>query len=397
MTNFFIVYGVLALSHIVIQMIFAIIERRRQSTRSTRLQQAPSIYFPTVAVVMTVYNEDPELLFRAASSVLTQVYQGKFHLFIMDDGSKNIHELADTYMMLSDQGAVVNYHSNVGKRQAQYNTVKLINERYPLVKPDILVTMDSDTVLAYDALDKIVTSFENKNVGAATGEILALNRGDNFLTKLIYYRYWLAFNQERAAQSLFNTVTCCSGPFSAYRWEVFDEVKKDYIKQRFLGKTCTYGDDRHLTNLVLKAGYEVVYNPDATADTEVPTTIRAYLKQQLRWNKSFYREMLWTPFSWSPRRWYMAYDLLMQLILPPLLIVALVHVVILSWQSPIFLLYYLVVMLLIAMLRISYGFWYTRDLQFLRFLVYGIFHVLVLIPNRLYALATIRDRRWGTR
>ena len=43
---------------------------------------------------------------------------------------------------------------------------------------------------------------------------------------------------------------CCSGPFSAYRKEIIDKVKEKYITQYFLGENCTYGDDRHLTNLV---------------------------------------------------------------------------------------------------------------------------------------------------
>jgi hypothetical protein len=52
-----------------------------------------------------------------------------------------------------------------------------------------------------------------------------------------------------------------------------------------------FGDDLKLTNLVLAAGYESVFEPTAMATTKVPTTLRRFVRQQLRWNRSFYREL----------------------------------------------------------------------------------------------------------
>ena len=205
----------------------------------------------------------------------------------------------------------------------------------------------------------------------------------------------MAFNQERAAQSFFNSVMCCSGPFSAYRWEIFNDVAKDYINQRFLGKACTYGDDRHLTNLVLSKGFNVTYNHEAEADTEVPTTIKGYLKQQLRWNKSFYREMLWTPRIFTSSRWYLLYEVAMQFILPFMLLAALTHAILMTISDPINGLIYLSLILLMALIRVSYAIVITKDLGFLRFLLYGLLHVVLLIPVRIFAILTIQDRRWG--
>jgi hypothetical protein len=39
------------------------------------------------------------------------------------------------------------------------------------------------------------------------------------------------------------------------------------------------------------AGYDSVFEPVARAATEVPTTLRRFVRQQLRWNRSFYREL----------------------------------------------------------------------------------------------------------
>ena len=87
---------------------------------------------------------------------------------------------------------------------------------------------------------------------AATGEfgadvlqrLAAQHDVAQLLTRLIGLRYWSAFHQERAAQSVFDVVMCCSGPAAAYRKELVDRVKDQYVTQVFLGRRCTFGDDR---------------------------------------------------------------------------------------------------------------------------------------------------------
>ncbi|MCX4706991.1 hypothetical protein OG252_00200 [Streptomyces sp. NBC_01352] len=64
------------------------------------------------------------------------------------------------------------------------------------------------------------------------------------------------------------------------------------LNQRFLGRLSTFGDDRHTTNYCLLTG-KAVLQANAVAWTLVPENVRHYLRQQVRWNKSFFRESLW--------------------------------------------------------------------------------------------------------
>jgi hypothetical protein len=58
---------------------------------------------------------------------------------------------------------------------------------------------------------------------------------------------------------------------------------------------------------------------------------------------------------------------------------------------------YFAVVVGIGLVRAVYGLLRTRSLGFLLFVLYGFIHVFVLIPVRLYALATMHQVHWGTR
>jgi cellulose synthase/poly-beta-1,6-N-acetylglucosamine synthase-like glycosyltransferase len=72
------------------------------------------------------------------------------------------------------------------------------------------------------------------------------------------------------------------------------EVIDEFAEQRFLGVSCRHSEDRHLTNLVLKRNYDVVYDDRAVSWTETPATVRGFLRQQRRWKRGHIRESIYT-------------------------------------------------------------------------------------------------------
>ena len=388
---YLIFYGVIALSHIIIQMVLAHREHKKQIDQ--HFDERYQSHCPSVTVIVPCFNEDPELLRDCLYSIHQQKYQGSIEAIVVDDCSKNKKDLLPIFKEAQEQYSfqIIFQPCNKGKREAQ-------KVAFDLAKGEIIVTVDSDTIITRNGIAHIVRQFKNLDIAAVTGDVRVENNNKNLLTRLISYRYWTAFHQERAAQSLYDVLMCCSGPFSAYRTENIKRVKEQYVQQYFLGKKCTYGDDRHLTNLILEYGYAVRFDHKAVAYTHVPTTVRQYIKQQIRWNKSFYREMLWTIKFLHRHHYYMLYDLAMQFILPFMLLIALIAMV---YQTIIFgiehLIWYFVILIGIAIIRSSYGMYRTKDIGFLTFILYGFMHVFLLIPIRIYALCTLDDMKWGTR
>src|SRR4051812_23575955 len=108
------IYGILAITHIAMHVVFGHVHhlRRRQRTALANL--------PSVAVVVPVYNEDPQLLAECLESLDRQDHPAK-HVIVVDDGSPNLDHLESVYGRFSDRPGwtVLRLTRNVGKRSAQ--------------------------------------------------------------------------------------------------------------------------------------------------------------------------------------------------------------------------------------------------------------------------------------
>ena len=386
----FLVYTAMMLLHLSTQTLLAHLNYRR--SRDSRSEAPFGDFWPVVDVIIPAYNENPEDLDACCAAILAQDYPGTIRAHLVDDCSPNRADVMHVYEKYSAVPGwrVVLAERNGGKRVAQ-------DLGFAGCTGDVVVTIDSDTQIQSDGIRTIVGVFRDRRVGAATGDVRVANRSHNLLTLLIDLRYWVAFNQERAAQSFFGSVLCCSGPFAVYRRDVLLRVWPRYVSQTFRGTECTYGDDRHLTNLVLGEGYRTAFEPHATAITSAPTGMRQYLKQQTRWNKSFYRELLWT-LTFLPRlAAYMTFEVITQTLLPILLVLAIITTGIRSVSDPVVLLHYAAAVAGLAVLHCLYAMYRTRDWRFLAFVLYGFIHAALLVPIRIKALCTLTDNKWGTR
>lgn len=383
----FVAYITLVLLHSSLERLYA---RRSRQRRAGPAQAQDPAGWPAVDVVIPCFNEDPGLLEACCRSVAAQDYPGPLRVWLVDDGSRNRDLLAGVYERWADQGWTVRLQDrNTGKRAAQDEGVRRGGGA-------LVVLMDSDTVLAPDAVRQAAARFQDPQVGAVSGSVGVLNAPTNLLTRLIHHRYRLRFQVERPAQGFFTSLLCCSGPFAVYRRSLLAELWPRYLTQTFAGVRCTNGDDLHLTNLVLATGRQVVFEPRAIASTWVPRSLRQYLRQQLRWNRSFYRELRWTVAGIRSRHPYLALDVLARALLPLLLAAALVLLagegLLVGWE-----LLATDLTLALAMVTLTAAFLLAHGASTLFLLLYGPLHVVLLVPVRIYALATLASSRWETR
>ncbi|MFL6265477.1 MAG: glycosyltransferase [Actinomycetes bacterium] len=384
----FLLYVTLVLVHSTLERLYAL--RSRRQRRAEPQRPAEPDEWPAVDVVIPCFNEDPALLEACCRSVAGQDYPGLLQVWLVDDGSANRGELLGVYERWGERGWTVRLlDRNTGKRAAQDEAVRRGSG-------ELVVLMDSDTVLAPDAVRQAATCFADDRVGAVSGSIGVLNAPTNLLTRLIHHRYRLRFQVERPAQGFFTSLLCCSGPFAVYRRSLLAGLWPRYLTQTFAGVRCINGDDLHLTNLVLATGRQVLFEPRAMASTWVPRTLPLYLRQQLRWNRSFYRELRWTFAGIRSRHPYLALDVLARALLPLLLAAALVLLasegLLVGWE-----LLAADLSLAVAMLCLTAAFLLAHGASVPFLLLYGPLHMGLLVPVRVWALLTLADPCWETR
>jgi N-acetylglucosaminyltransferase len=384
----FVLYVTLVLLHSTLERVYALRSRRQ---RRAAPDPAPGpASWPAVDVVIPCFNEDPSLLEACCRSVAAQDYPGPMQVWLVDDGSGNRDALLAVYERWDAHGWSVRLQdANTGKRAAQDEAVRRGSG-------ELVVLMDSDTVLAPDAVRQAAARFGDDRVGAVSGSVGVLNAPANLLTRLIHHRYRLRFQVERPAQGFFTSLLCCSGPFAVYRRSLLAGLWPRYLSQRFAGVPCTTGDDLHLTNLILATGRQVLFEPRAIASTSVPRSLRLYLRQQLRWNRSFYRELRWTFAGIRSRHPYLALDVLARALLPLLLAAALVLLasegLLVGWG-----LLAADLTLALAMLCVTAAFLLVHGASVPFLLLYGPLHMALLVPVRVWALVTLASPRWETR
>ena len=212
----------------------------------------------------------------------------------MDDGSQD-----DTFLYMERARGenparitTLSLGQNQGKRHALYAGMERATG-------DIIVTLDSDSVLPPESIRNLVAPFVlDSDTGAVAGSVRVYNRYKTVISRMLGVRYILGFDYIRAYQSQLKTVFCCPGAFSAYKSDVIRPQLDNWLNQTFRGNRCTNGDDHALTNVVLKAGKAVRYQSNAAVYTIVPEHYRGLSRMYTRWARSNIRESyLYLKFS----------------------------------------------------------------------------------------------------
>ncbi|MEM9694774.1 MAG: glycosyltransferase family 2 protein, partial [Myxococcota bacterium] len=155
---------------------------------------------------------------------------------------------------------------------------------------EVIVTVDSDSEVLTDTLKNLVAPLVyDANVGAVAGVVRVLNRKGP-IPAMLDVSFTYAFDFIRASESVLGAVVCCPGALSAYRRSLIDEVKDEWMEQTVFGRPANIGEDRALTNQVLRRGLRVELQSTALVFTKVPTRFRGLWKMLLRWARSNARE-----------------------------------------------------------------------------------------------------------
>lgn len=243
-------------------MVLAIVQNRR-TYRSTELSSPMD--GPSVAIIVPAYNE-AKVLRGCIESLLRSSYK-KLKVFIVDDGStdntwKVAQKLANRYKQVTAL-----HQANGGKASALNRGIRRTRSR-------IVICIDADTQFQTETISRLVRHFADPSVGAVAGLVKVGNRV-NILARCQALEYSTSISLERTAQALLGAIMVVPGACGAWRREA--------IVQAGRYSHSTLAEDCDLTIALHMAKYRVVQDNTAVAFTEVPATLRDFVRQRFRW------------------------------------------------------------------------------------------------------------------
>jgi cellulose synthase/poly-beta-1,6-N-acetylglucosamine synthase-like glycosyltransferase/peptidoglycan/xylan/chitin deacetylase (PgdA/CDA1 family)/spore germination protein YaaH len=260
----FFVGDILMSARLLLVGIFAVIERMR----APHAVASPG-FNPRVAVLIPAFNEE-KVIVRTIRSVLNSDYPN-LRIIVVDDGSSDhtFDVARQAYKAEIAAGRVLVLSKPNGGKAAALNFAldRLTEEFY--------VGIDADTVIAPDAISKLIPHFEDPLVGAVAGNAKVGNRV-NLWTRWQALEYITSQNFERRALDLFNVVTVVPGAIGAWR--------AGPVKAAGGYPINTVAEDADLTMNLLEQQLKVVYEDRALAFTEAPIDARGLMRQRFRWS-----------------------------------------------------------------------------------------------------------------
>jgi len=267
--------------------------------------------------MVAVYNEE-KIIEQCVLSLLRQTYENIEIIFVNDCSRDKTGEILDRYAA-SHNIRVIHLEKNAGKKRA-------LGRAMMEAKGEIFAFSDSDSLWAPDAIEKVVAIFNaDPLVGAVSGHCRVLNAKDTIWTRIQDSWYEGQFSIRKAFESVFGAVTCVSGPLAVFRRAAVYNYIPAWENDSFLGQEFKFATDRTMTGFVLGSRFigkrlkekyadspfvhdcdyppqewKVVYCKSARAWTNVPDSLRRILQQQIRWKKSFIRNIFFTgAFYWK--------------------------------------------------------------------------------------------------
>jgi len=244
-----------------------------------RVADAPVV---ALCVIIPAYNEAQSIA-DTIRSLWAQTLVPAEILVVDDCSTDGTGELAGNLGV-----TVLRPLKNTGsKAGAQYYELHRVRTTW-------VMAIDADTVLAPDAVEKLVTAFQDDRVVAACGFVLP-RRVRTIWERGRYIEYLFAFTFYKQVQDYFQRPLISSGCFSVYRTDVLQAIGG--------WPSRTLAEDMDLTWSLYEARHQVRFVPEAVCYPIEPHDFHYMSKQLRRWSHGFvqnlrlhWREMLHVPF-----------------------------------------------------------------------------------------------------
>lgn len=218
---------------------------------------------PRVSIIVVAHNEVDRIVSRIENLLALDYPRDRLEIVIGSDGSSD-----DTVARARRYEALGITVYDFAQRRGKPATVNAV---VPLVHGDIVVFADARQRFEPGALRALVANFADPKVGAASGELVLTARQGTGTAGHGASFYWRYEKFIRSAEGRGDSTVGATGAIYAIRRTLFERISED-----------TLLDDVLIPLRIVKAGYRVVFEPDARAHDLASATAKQEFVRKTR-------------------------------------------------------------------------------------------------------------------
>lgn len=266
-------------------------ERRKELKRAHAAPVPVLDHFPTVAIIVPVWNEEKTVHGTVASLLALNYPKDKLEVIVVDDGSTD-NTWTEISKYKDNPQVKIFQKENGGKHTA-------VNFGIDQTQAELIGCLDADSFVTANALVYMVDAFNHHPDIMATAPSMIIHEPKNVLQFAQKVEYNMSTYNKKML-SFLGAIHVTPGPFSIFRRQVFDIIGKF--------RKAHGTEDQEIAYRMQEHHLRIYHCHQAQVHTSSPDTIKKLYKQRLRWIYGFiqntidYRRLIFKTkygnFSW---------------------------------------------------------------------------------------------------
>jgi cellulose synthase/poly-beta-1,6-N-acetylglucosamine synthase-like glycosyltransferase len=252
----------------------------RYAIRTSCVLPESQPYHPGVSCIVTCYSEGTDVRLTI-KSLTEQLYDGFIEVICVVDGAaQNLATYEAARSMEPYVRGKRGRSLKVVPKWQRGGRVSSLNAGLSIARGEVVMAMDGDTSFDNAMVASGVRHFADGNVVGVAGCLRVRNVGRSIWSRLQAMEYLLSIHASKVGLSEFNVVNNISGAFGIFR--------RSFI-QPMGGWDSGTAEDLDMT-MRLKNYFgrhrrlRILFEPQAMGHTDVPETLKGFMKQRLRWD-----------------------------------------------------------------------------------------------------------------
>lgn len=220
---------------------------------------------PTVDILFAAYNEEAVLEGKLESMLKTNYPKDKIRIFVGSDASTDrTNEIVKKFADTNANIHLIEFPGRTGKSG-------IINALAEKATADIFILTDANVIFFEDTIFNLVKHFKNNDVAQIAANIIKVSPKKEGIASQEMNYIQMENKIKYAESKRWNIVMGAEGGCYAIRKEFYAPVPKNF-----------YMDDFYITMNVLEKGKQVLFEPKAVCNEDVPTSGDEEFKRKVR-------------------------------------------------------------------------------------------------------------------